>query len=243
MKTYKDFIDDLNESRSYTHDVYDVKNIIKRWLWSYKLDYDIKINDDRLDFQLSINNDEYFDKEKFNIIVTMCQNMGYFPSVIYLDNKNLLEDYKEYCNFKNTICNNKKDIDYIDFIQSLELSDFNQLNIQFERYIDSDINPKTIPDIIYHVCRTIDVNDILKYGLQPKSKSKLSYHPDRIYLTKIGAESIVNQFKKINDEDYSILEISLDNNTKEYLNLKKDPNFNDVYYTLINISPNKIKLK
>lgn len=239
MKTYKEYIDDLNESRNYTHGIGKTTAILRKWLSAYSLEYKIHNNEKSGDFQLYIYNNGNFTQRKFNIIITMAENMGYFPSTINIDDRDLFLDYKEYCNFKNIISNDKKDIDYINFLKSLTFDDFNEIYFQFECYQDSDIKEEDLPKQLYHVCRTSDVDDILKNGFIPKSKSKISFHPNRVYFstTLKGAESIIDQFKDMEDVDYTVLKLNIDEGMKNYLKLKKDPNFDDGYYTNQNISP------
>lgn len=243
MKTYFDFINDILESRTYTHELGKSTSILIKWLNTYKLKYHIDLNHDTQDFQLYIFNNNNFDQELFDIIITMTQNLGFFPAVLKIDDRFLLDDYKEYCNIKNIIINDKKEIDYINFLKSITFDNFNEIYFQFERYKDFDVDFKNIPDIIYHVCKKDDVENIKKYGLIPKSKSKISFHPERIYLTKNGAESLLKQFKKISDTQYSILSISVSDSLKKHLYLKNDPNIDDGYYTTTNIPPDIIKIE
>ena len=41
-----------------------------------------------------------------------------------------------------------------------------------------------MPSILYQITPTVNVDKILKIGLVPKSRSKASYHPDRVFLSK-----------------------------------------------------------
>ena len=70
--------------------------------------------------------------------------------------------------------------------------------------------------------------------------NKIVYHPERIYLTISGAESLIKQFNKEDNEEYIILEIKLDDYFKRHIQLKKDPNYEYGYYTLTNNPPNII---
>ena len=171
-------------------------------------------------------------------IINMCENLGYFPSIMKIDDRNIFKEYKEEKQQKE---NNKKEFDFIDYLRLLKLNDFNQIKITFESWQDTDILPCDIPDTLYHVCRTIDKEKILKSGLIPKSKSKISFHPDRIYLSsnEENCFDLIEQFKLIDNIDYSIIEI--DSSELKHLKLKYDPNYIDAYYTNQNISHNYLK--
>jgi hypothetical protein len=58
-----------------------------------------------------------------------------------------------------------------------------EIKLRFEAKFDEEIVEK-IPEILYHITPTQNSDKILKIGLVPKSRSKASYHPDRVYLSK-----------------------------------------------------------
>lgn len=133
--------------------------------------------------------------------------------------------------------------EFVDYIKNFELpKNYKEIYIQFESWLDKEIET---PKILYHVCRTIDVNDIKRYGIYPKSKHKISYHPDRIYLVSnlSDVEIIIKQFEEKDKQnnlniEYSVVKIEKDKNkdTKYYnLLVRKDPNFNEGFYTTQNI--------
>jgi hypothetical protein len=93
----------------------------------------------------------------------------------------------------------------------------------------------------------------LKSGLIPKSKSKLTYHPDRTYvcLHKLGCKALISNMKMFyksllwkntkNKIDYRWVIYEID--TKDLdIKLYLDPNYIGGYYTLDNIPPDKIKI-
>jgi hypothetical protein len=104
----------------------------------------------------------------------------------------------------------------------------------------------------------MEYNDkILKYGLYPKSKSKLSSHIDRVYLCNSlkDCEYLIPQMKLHYSDEKDINYYELDNkkwrkNTKwviykindESLKLYKDPRYMHGYYTMDNINPNNISI-
>jgi len=102
-----------------------------------------------------------------------------------------------------------------------------------------------MPKVLYHVSDSIYNNKIKKIGLIPKSKSKLSNHPDRIYLT--------DNLKKAIDIKISFDKMSFDSGENRNHSIWKIDSigmgtlFSDInlrsegYYTMSNISPNKIE--
>ena len=116
-------------------------------------------------------------------------------------------------------------------------SEDNNLIIIVPKY-DREI--ETLPKIIYHSTLNIYKDKIQKNGLIPKSKNKISNHPDRIYfsLNLEDAKLFKEYLQKEYNEDTCIIKISTENlNNKFY----SDINFKDRgIYTLNNISKNNI---
>lgn len=83
-------------------------------------------------------------------------------------------------------------------------------------------------EFLYHITNHVVVDKILKYGLQPKSHSKKSYHPERIYLftsyTPINV--LKNMMNQLNGD--TLLKINIQKFKREYkqkLNFYIDPSF------------------
>lgn len=160
--------------------------------------------------------------------------MGWFPSMMKIISLSGMENDIQY---------NK---DYL----IKNMSFISKVNIIFESKFDIESN---IPDKLYHLSIKEFENSILKNGLSPKSKSKISYHDSRIYVCKSilnckslipNMEMIYNQQKwsnpksKIND-DWIIYEIDTSGLD---IDLYYDPNYIGGYYLLKNISSNNIKI-
>jgi len=95
---------------------------------------------------------------------------------------------------------------------------------------------------IYHVTDKKYIPKILKYGLIPKSKNKITSHPDRIYLTdKIeSAKQIAIIFKNGGFMvEPVLLKINLD---KLHIKYMIDRQFPDGFYTTQNIPPQNIEV-
>jgi hypothetical protein len=113
------------------------------------------------------------------------------------------------------------------------------LVIDFEAKYDTYIE-KT-PEFLYHIAPEKNWTKIEKIGLTPKSRSKLSYHPDRVYLAKTekDAKFLVLRFKtNTKNGDWVLLKI--DTSYTPYIRLYQDPNYKQGYYTMNNIPPSAI---
>lgn len=122
-----------------------------------------------------------------------------------------------------------------DNLQDILNENFYYIQIEAEAKYNLKLN---IPDKLYHITETKNVNKILKIGLIPKSKNKKANHPDRIYFgfDKIGCLNLINQFGK--NKKWSLLEI----NTNDIKELYGDPDYIDGCWTYDNINPINIKL-
>ena len=116
--------------------------------------------------------------------------------------------------------------------------------IRFEAKFDNEI-VENVPSTLYHLTPSQNANKILRMGLVPKSRSKASYHPDRVYLGKSinGVEKLAPQMSlRTGDKNFTILKIDTDLIPGDYLKLYTDPNYSkEAYYTLNNIPPQVIK--
>lgn len=115
--------------------------------------------------------------------------------------------------------------------------------IRFEAKYDENV--ENIPTLLYHISPSENTPKIYKKGLSPKSRSKASYHPDRVYLLKDSsqAEELADLFyQKTGQNIWDLLEINTTLIPGEYLKLYKDPNYDNGYYTLNNIPPQAIKI-
>lgn len=108
-----------------------------------------------------------------------------------------------------------------------------------------DLKIDSIPNILYHASPLKFKNKILKYGLSPRTGSKLSKHPERIYLTD-SVEKAYNfglYLRKDNSDYYKdgFCIYSIDGS--KIHNLYSDINFRDGgYYTMANIGSDGIIL-
>lgn len=204
--------------------------------------YPISLYEENLRNELNLNNVKYILNvnyqnetckitiyDNFKIVNSIFNNLGYFISKykVYKQNSNIFN----YTNEKNF---NKK------------IKKFNKLDIFYESKFDQIIDPK---NIVYHATNIKNFPKINNVGLFPKSKSKMSYHPDRIYLSNnlISTINLIQRLKGYDNGDYIICEIDVSNfkqnnydksqtDVKFYL----DPKFSDGFYIYNNIPKNRI---
>ena len=137
-----------------------------------------------------------------------------------------------------------------EMLRSPNNSYFTCVKITYESKYDIE---NILPKKLYHLSIQEYNKSILKSGLIPKSKSKLSNHLDRIYVcTNIKdcynlidrmklyySNRIINNRKdKVN---YKWIIYEIDTNGLD-IKLFKDPNYSDGYYIIDNISNESIKI-
>ena len=88
---------------------------------------------------------------------------------------------------------------------------------------------------------------ILRIGLAPKNKEKLSRHPERIYFTNSleGAKRLIHNIKFIvNNDKFSIFEVDLKKlHMVRHIRWFPDPNYpGEGFYTYENIPPKYLKV-
>ena len=230
----------LHEGLIKSHSIFETKKILGRLYTTIGLSWMNHIVD-RDDGTIVVDilpfkNDVNYIKNLLKYI----NNMGYFPSVIY----------------KQTSDQSKPDDDNYDENLLLSLAKeynlYNVLCIVIEAKYDVEVS---IKHKLYHTTRQEVLHKIMKNGLTPREKSKLSTHPERVYLalTYSDAYDLVVQlktdyvrkyperYKTSDDVKMCILEIDPIN--VKYLKLFSDPNFKDnAVYTLMNIPKEAIKI-
>lgn len=115
--------------------------------------------------------------------------------------------------------------------------------IRFEAKYDEKV--ENIPKFLYHITPAENTSKILQKGLSPKSRSKASYHPERVYLLTdtTKAEELADMFyRKTGQTIWDLLEINTSKIPGEYLKIYVDTNYKYGYYTLNNIPPQAIQV-
>ena len=246
IRYFKDYIEAIDEGLIKTHPGNIVSNNILKTLKLFNLNVECEIMGEKI--KLTINNfniiplnqiENVFDQ----IHTTVINNGGWFPSRMEL-------------NKLSGLCKTNK----YDFNEIIKIHDeLKSISIYFEKKFESEV--EDIPDKLYHLTIKEHSKKINKYGLVPKSKSKLTSHLDRIYICKTYQdcidliprmmfyytgekdENIYKLGKKLFNKDITpiIYEINNTNNIIDRLYL--DVNYDKGYYTLNNIPPSELKIK
>lgn len=158
-----------------------------------------------------------FSKKQFNNFLKYADTLGWFPS--YVISKSYTGKWNE------------------------DIHPSTDMQIRFEAKFNEESVDKT-PSVLYHIIPIQNTDKILKIGLVPKSRSKASYHPDRVYLGRsLGdVENLAYRMSKITGiKDYAVLQINT-NKIPQYFKLYKDPNYPEKgYFTMNNIPPQAIE--
>lgn len=104
-----------------------------------------------------------------------------------------------------------------------------------------DVN-KIIPDFVYHVTDEKYLHKIKKNGLVPRSKSKKTYHPERIYLLLNKGNNVkaLANNPEFDIDNPVLLKIDV-SEFKKYNKFYEDPNLDGGVFVVNNIPPNIIK--
>jgi len=126
------------------------------------------------------------------------------------------------------------------YIRDKNYKEFNyKREIIIEPKFDIKILKKDIPLVLYHVTDEKYVEKIKKKGLLPRSHSKLTYHPERVYLCTSGSmDYLANEFYKNYGMEPVILSIDME---KLNIDLYMDRNMQTAFYTTDSIPPTSIK--
>ena len=130
---------------------------------------------------------------------------------------------------------------------------FNIIEILFEPKFDVEVTD--LPNYLYHFTKKINWYKISKKGLNPRTQSKTSNHPERVYLSydadsaeKFGRK-VVNRIQlppenSDRKEDYSIgIIIRVDTKYCQNIDFYEDPNYkNSAVYCLNSIHPMSLEI-
>lgn len=226
--------------------------ILNETLKTHDIDLTIRIANSELSL---LNYNFNIKKNKNNTISVLLLNFRYLDSVeLYLNNlKSLMIDRHGWFPSKMIITNTSGMLNEYSYDDDFIIDSkkyINNVEIIFEAKFDVE---EEIPEKLYHLSIKEYKNDILKFGLVPKSKSKLSKHLDRIYVCReidycykliprmklsYYQKKSLKSKNKIND-NWIIYEIDTND-----LNIKlfKDPNYDGGYYIIDNINSSRMKI-
>lgn len=206
-----------------------LKDNLDRWLLSHI---------EKSKSQISKNNKKlllhFFNKistEDVNLLEKYINNLGWFISA-YLNKKTLPLKWIVY----------KKE----DFLEKIN-NDFTYFSLQLEAKFDIHV-PKENLESLYHITKSTNIPKILKIGLIPKTASKISTHPERIYFAYdiSGVELLRKKFQTAHiNEKYTTLRLDIKKMVMDRnidIIFREDPNFVGGCYTTSNIPPKYLKI-
>lgn len=175
-----------------------------------------------MDVKYSKYTDQTYDPKISNLL-KLVNNLGYFPSIIKFELNNQPEQYNIRYNSK-------------DFRQLIDEKEPTYLIFVFEPKYDDVIEP---PNYVYHITDSKFIDNIKSIGLKPKTLSKRSSHPERIYFS-LNKNANNKLWEKIKYHIKNGILLTID--TTELNNtFYSDPNFKNLgIYTYENISPSSI---
>ncbi len=242
------FISKINEGLIKTYDIDKTISDLHKLLSNYHLKYEVVPEDNK--FKLVIDElDKIENKELvFDSILSSLFNLyGWFPSTMIVQN----------------FFGNKKELKFIKEYLIRPKNNIINAEISFESKFD--IVDSNIPTKLYHLSIQQYEENILKNGISPKAKSKLSNHDydGRIYLCKYlkDCKLLVNRMKLFYSEEKDDIIYDPKNPKRKYNKntkwiifeidtekasidkLYKDPNYPDGFYYLNSISPDSITIK
>ena len=126
------------------------------------------------------------------------------------------------------------------YIASKNYKKFNyKKEITIEPKFDIKISKKNIPLVLYHITDEKYVEKIKKKGILPRSHSKITYDPERVYLCTSGSmDWLANEFYKYWGIEPVVFSIDME---KLNIDLYMDRNMQTAFYTTDSIPPTAIK--
>ena len=231
IETYSDFI--LNETLK-THDIDLTIRNVNSELSLMRFDFLVWAEYDKIVLRLNnLRTNHVFGTQMNCIDNLIIDRHGWFPSEMKVFNWSGMVKISQY--------------DREDLIENSQY--YNSVEIKYEPKYDTEL---IVPDTLYHLSIQEFEQDVIKKGLIPKSKSKLSKHLDRIYLcTSINdCRNLINRMKlyyserlsknnrdKINSK-WILYKID---STNLNIKLYKDPNSSG-YYCIDNIPADRLSI-
>lgn len=164
-------------------------------------------------------------KEEFDKILSLANNLGYFPSYLTIISSNKGNKYS-YDEAVKCITAN------IPFQLKLE--------VKYDLEVTGD---QSIPNVLYHITDIKYKDKIQKIGLLPRAKGKIANHPERIYLMFSPNDmEIMLKNSKNGIKNPCMFKVDI-HKMHNRIRIFVDPNFsNKGVYTHDNIAPQYLTL-
>jgi len=233
INTYREFQNKICETILYSYDIdFMISHINQQFDWDM-YDYTItKLNKFRFDIlfkNISDNYTEYY----FNKLFNVCNLFNFFPCYYQIITTNTNKKYKGKYNrvkFEKLITDNVEILDTVKITCDSQYEYTNHKNIRITNNVH-------IPNKLYHIAPNRVISKIMKEGLLPNSRERLSSHPHRIYVFDNMSDTeislLIEDFKH---KDYKKYNSKSDKNTPEYIK-----NIKNIFYKYVLIEINTTK--
>lgn len=233
IKRFKNFI---NEGLISTVEFTKAAHIISRWCnKNIKNPVDVYTNDDNhhLVVEIEVKKNSRLSDNELGFVKEL-ETLGYYLSVAKSDD-DILKPTPEkptinIDDIKKTIKKwNKGMADY-------DIDDYNQYRFMFEPIFQKQVGKDK--KFLYHIANGNTVDKIMKIGLVPKSKSKLTFHPDRVYFGELTMMDGFYTIYKPYVKDATLLKVDVSDLTLAYdWNVVPEKH---AFFTSENVPPSKI---
>lgn len=235
--TYKQFekyqLKSLKETLNHSVEINTAVVYLNNNIQFDEYDFKIQINN-KFSFTIELKNIQKFEniynEEYFNIILNKFLIIGYYPSYFKIFTTN--NDIK----FKNKFNRLK----FLEIIKN-NYDIITEIILTCESHVEDSVykNTNIIPDKLYHLAPKRIINDILKEGLLPNKKGRISEHPYRIYFfdkyDDVFFKIIVDDFKH---NDYKKYMEEVKNKSNDIKKKFEDKSSDFYKYILIEINTN-----
>ena len=199
-----------------------VQTVLRKLKLRPRMNYEVL---DENAIQITVES-SYWNDSSYNDLVKLINLLGWFVSSV-----NVILPYgHRLLDFDNVNAEVKK------YKNNSDLGDFEVSIIIEKKFEDPERFILTQDGFLYHITEERFVKRIIKNGLVPKDKIKLSWHPARVYLATLdGLKRIRMKYCSFVDKPI-ILKIDV-----EGLVLYEDPNLKgSAFYVVDNIAPSRI---
>lgn len=221
---YDEFL--LNEGLIRTTNLNQTISVLKQ----NRVDCDSEDDENVFNIRIDSSNGESLDK-----ILSLTNNLGWFPSYMYYIENNLKQDHDKF--------------NYDLFYKKIEL--FDNIILRFEAKFD--IEMLDIPKKLYHACPKRVYHKIMTLGIQPRNNTVNATHPERVYMG-ISPDDVEKMIKRnpnawtkkihgksIKDTEWYVVEIDT-HLIPSYFRIFEDPNSKKFgVYSLNTIPPKALK--
>jgi hypothetical protein len=233
LDTYKEEYElNLREGLIKTVEKGKSQNIIRRAFPKWEVEDYASFDGEGERNDFSVTSPNSITKEEADKFLVLLNNLGWFVSFLRIYDKE-----------GNKLYYSKFDKEVLD--KYLRKDVIGSITFDCEPKFDTEVTK--IPKVLYHVTPAKSWDKISKIGLVPRSRSKTSYHPERVYLSSTieGIKRLTPQMYQVTGiNSWVVIKVDTSMIPGDYFKLYKDSNFRpEGYYTMNNIPPGALEKK